>query len=152
MLAHRQLRAGIAAASAIATTACQTYTRVPRAQLEPGGEVQVELTDRGAQQLAYQLGPRVALVEGRIRERDRTSVLVSVTQITRYGAQEESWPGDTIRLTDETAASMRVRRVSRGRSLLLAGAIVAGAALAAATGGAGSAVGSGTAPPPSGGK
>jgi len=108
----------------------------------------VSLNDAGSDELARYLGPSVFLVRGRYLGPSESGLLVSVSAVETKRGDEVSWKGETVTLPTDFITSLEVRRLSKGRSLLLAGM---GAGGLVATTLAFSLLGGGTAPGPGGG-
>ncbi len=130
---------------------CYNYNPLTTPSPEPGTYVAVSLNDAGSDELARYLGPSVFLVRGRYlgpSEGSEGGLLVSVSAVETKRGDELSWKGETVALPTDFITSLEVRRLSKGRSLLLAG-IGAGGLVATTV--AFSLLGGGTAPGPGGG-
>ena len=129
---------------------CYNYNPLTTPSPVPGTYVAVTLNDAGSDELARYLGPNVFLVRGRYlgpSEGER-GLLLSVSAVETKRGEELSWKGETVALPTDVITSLEVRRLSKGRSLLLAGM---GAGGLVATTIAFSLLGGGTAPGPGGG-
>jgi hypothetical protein len=93
----------------------------------------VQLTDRGTADLAHLLGPSVGAVEGRVLAADDSALTLAVLLTRRRDGVESFWRGERVTVARGQVAWLGTRSLARGRSALLAGAVVAGAALAAGT-------------------
>ena len=113
------------------TGACYNYNPLTNPSPEPGSYVAVTLTDSGSQELARYLGPNVFVVRGRYLGDSDRGLLVSVASVELKRGNELSWEGETVALPNGTIASLDVRRLAKGRSILLAGVSAGG--LVAAT-------------------
>jgi len=130
---YRRLRAGTAAALVLTSMACRSYVPVVPHQLAPGSTARVSLTDRGSVELASSLGPRGDLVEGRVVESDDSALVLAVSTVVRTNGVEESWRGERLAVPQSYVAEATMPKLSRVRSVLLAGGVIAGlAAIAAA--------------------
>ena len=127
MLTIRRTRLGTAslATAALLMTACHTYTPVTTQGVTPGARLQARLTDRGAADLAQYVGPYARIVEGRVTQATDSVLVMSVTELTRANGVEETWRGESVTLNRNSIADLSVPKVSRTRSILLAGGIVA---------------------------
>lgn len=126
------------------TAACHTYTPVAGQSVAPGGTVRVRLTDTGAVAVAPSVGPYARAIEGRVGSVTDSTVVLAVTGLTRANGQDETWRGESVAVPRSGVADMAVPKLSRPRSWLLAGGLMAGAAaLGAVLGGAGQNVGRG---------
>ncbi len=113
------------------TAGCYNYNALTTPSPEPGTYVAVTLTDSGSQELARYLGPNVFVVRGRYLGDSDRGLLLSVASVELKRGNELSWEGETVALPNGTIASLNVRRVAKGRSILLAG--VGAGGLVAAT-------------------
>lgn len=126
-------------AAAVLTVGCYTYTPVDSGRLDPGQPVHVTLTEEGGFRVASAIGPYGTSLDGKVTERDDSSLVMSVTQVTRRTGVEESWRGESVRVPRAAVASVTVQKLSRTKSILMAsGVVVAALGLAAALGGASS--------------
>ena len=127
---------------------CYNYDPLTTPSPDPGTYVAAHLTDGGSEELARYLGPNVFIVRGRYLGPDARGLLVSVSSVETKRGDELSWQGETVALPVDAITSLEVRRLSKGRTLLLAGV---GAGGLVATTVAFSLLGGGTAPGPGGG-
>ncbi|MFL5577613.1 MAG: hypothetical protein ACJ79S_16785 [Gemmatimonadaceae bacterium] len=144
MIQIRRSRLGTASVvvATILSTACHTYVPAPDGSVAPGAVVLVRLTDRGAADVTSSVGPYARTIEGRLNSLTDSAVVVSVNEVTRANGGEETWRGETVSVQRNGVAELAVPKVSRSRSALLAGGLLAGiVALGVAFGGAGSSVG-----------
>lgn len=131
--------------------ACQVYTPVVVSPATAGTEVRVTLSDQGTASLGNSLGYGAKFVEGRLTTLTDSTVGVAVTQVTRISGIDETWKGEAVTVPRSGITTIERRETSVTRSLLVAGAVVGGALLAARAG-TGSQVGSPGGGPPSTGK
>jgi hypothetical protein len=108
------------------STACYSYNPLTTPSPEPGSSVAVRLTDAGSQELAPYLGPTVFVVRGRYLGDSAGGIVVSVTSVELQRGDELSWAGERVTLANSQIASLDVRRLAKGRSLLLAGVSAGG--------------------------
>ena len=145
------MRVALAIAVWFGAAGCYNYVPLETPAPQPDTPIAVVLTDAGSQELTRYLGPNVAVVRGRLLSHDEAALAVSVTSAeTRYG-DLFTWRGETVTLPARLVASVRERRLAKGRSLLLAGASLAAlTATSAAFGliGGGSGPGRGGGPAP----
>ena len=132
--------------------ACHSYAPITPDAAPAHVPVRVALTDRGSADLAALLGPRTRVVRGHVADRADSAVVLRVTGVQREGSDEEAWRGEPVRVPLAAVASFERETLSRPRSALLAGGVVAVLALAVSALGRGEAVrggpGGGTPPPP----
>ena len=131
------------------TAGCYNYNPLTTPSPDPGTYVAVTLNDAGSDELARYLGPSIFVVRGRYLGPSTEGLLVSVSSVETKRGLGYPWEGETVTLPTDAIASMDVRRLSKGRSLLLAGL---GASGVVATTLAFSLLGGGTSPSPGGGR
>lgn len=150
-LRHRWWRA---VSAVLVATGCYGYVPMSESRLSAGAEVRVHLTPSGAADLAREIGPRVAAVDGRVLDyRPDSGVRVAVTQLRSMGGEQTAWQGDAPLVIPPSAiASIERRQLARGRTLAAStGATAALAAIgvyAVRRAGKGSSTGSPTGPEP----
>ncbi len=138
-------------AALAALSACYQYRVVgPVDEVAPaaGTRVAARLTERGAADLAPQLGSQVTLVEGEVLAADANELRLAVSGVEDNRSVTTEWKGEPVTLPRSYIASLQVRRFSAGATGLFGG-LVAGslAAAYALFGGGGEVVGA----PPGGG-
>ena len=104
------------------TAGCYNYHPLATTSPEPGSYVAATLTDQGSTDLARYLGPGVFLVRGRYLGDSDAGLLVSVSAVELKRGDDVSWAGETITLPPDAVASLEVRHLAKGRTLLLASA------------------------------
>jgi hypothetical protein len=129
---------------------CGCYQSVPVElnRVEPGTKLRVTLTDAGADSLARYLGPGVETVDGKLISSTDANVSLGVTSVAMRSGQDQFWKGETVAIPRSALATVQQRKVNKGRSLILGGALVAALAslrLTGVVGGNGG--GRGTQPP-----
>jgi hypothetical protein len=102
--------------------ACYSYYPLSTATPEPGGEVSVTLTDGGAQALERDLGFDVFLLHARYLSSGESGLVVSVTAVETKGGDLRRWAGETVTVPLADIASVDLRRLAKGRTILLASA------------------------------
>ena len=129
---------------------CYNYAPLRRSELSPSTYLAVTLTEAGSEELARYIGPNILVVRGRYLgpSEGEKGLLVSVSAVETKRGDELSWKGETVALPTDFITSLEVRRLAKGRSLLLAGM---GAGGLVATTLAFSLLGGGNAPGPGGG-
>jgi hypothetical protein len=124
---------------------CYSYLPFTSVDPAPGTAVEVTLTDPGAAELERYLGPNVYILRGRFVRTEVQGLFLSVAAVETRLGDWHSWTGETVSIPTADIASVRVRRLARGRTLLLAAVGVAGVA---ATTAAFTLTGGGPAAPP----
>ena len=126
------MRTSILVFIALVLGACHVYREVPGGPLPPSGtQLAVQLTDSGAVVLAHQVGPAAESIEGSLVHADDRGVTLSVRRVRLRGGLSNDWAGERVTVARELIASVSEKRLSRIRSALFAGGILAGAALGA---------------------
>jgi hypothetical protein len=120
MPTQRFVRRG--ACTALLLAGCTTSASVPPSALAPGTATTAELTPAGQSAVAPMFGQRVVALEGRVVSRGDSLVRIAVTSVRRENGVSESWPSDQVTLPAGAVRSLRVRRLSVGRSVVLGGA------------------------------
>ena len=114
------------------TSACHTYRAIPSGPLPADGTpLALHLTDSGAVVLAREVGPSVEVLEGHLVRADSESITLSVRRVRMRDGLSNAWAGEQVLVSRALIASVSERRLSRVRSLLFAGGLLAGAALGA---------------------
>src|SRR5260221_4030996 len=115
-------RSTVLAAVLCLTAGCYNYNPLTTPSPEPGSYLAVRLNDAGSDELARYLEPSVFVVRGRyLGLSDQGGLLVSVSSVETKRGVGYSWEGETVTLPTDAIASLDVRQLSKGRSLLLAG-------------------------------
>ena len=130
---------------------CYSYVPLATATPDPGTGVELTLTDTGARELERALGTDVFRIRGRYLSTDERSLNLSVTGIETKDGAFKAWAGETIAVPTADVASVDVRRLAKGRSILLASVGAAGVVvttLAFTLSGGGTSQGVGNRPPP----
>ena len=123
-----------------ALTACRSYAPIAVEAAPVDAPVRIALTDRGSADLADVLGPRTRVVHGRVAERADSTVVLHVSSVKREGIDEEQWRGEAVRVPLAAVARVERQSLSRQRSALLAGGVLAVLALAVGVLGGGEAI------------
>jgi hypothetical protein len=132
---------------------CGCYQSVPLAlaNARTGAKLRVSLTDAGSDSLARYLGPGVESVDGKLLQTNENDISLAVTQVTMRSGVEQFWKGETVVLPKYSLATVQERQISKPRTLLLGGAILAAlftVKLSGVGGNAGGRGGNGPPPPP----
>jgi hypothetical protein len=128
---------------------CGCYQSVPieLAKARTGTKLRVSLTDAGSDSLARYLGPGVETVDGKLLETDQNDMSLAVTQVTMRSGVEQFWKGETVVLPKYSLATVQERQISKPRTLLLGGAILAALFTVKLSGVGGGSGGRSTGPP-----
>jgi hypothetical protein len=139
-------------AAVFVVTGCYAYVPAGERTAGEGEEVRVHLTPSGASDLAREIGPRMASVDGRIIQSSSDSGLtLSVSQLRSVRGEPSAWQGDAPLVIPRSAiAALEHRRLARRRTVVAStAATVALAAIGVlAVRGADRGGGTGGGPPP----
>jgi hypothetical protein len=102
------------------TAGCYNYNPLTTPASELGTYLAVTLNDAGSDALARSLGPGMFVVRGRYLGPGDRGLLVSVSSVETKRGIGYPWQGETVTLPTDAIASLDVRQLSKGRSLLLA--------------------------------
>jgi len=115
----------------LAASACTTYTPLRVADMSPGYNVRVSLSDQGAVDLAPKIGSRARQLEGTLTQATDSSVVMSVRRVVREGGGDDTYSDIPLSLPSRDVEKVERSSTSVSRSFLTAGAIVGTALLAA---------------------
>jgi hypothetical protein len=126
--ARKRARAGawvIAGASLLLNTACYSYLPPPRGGAPADGDARIELTADGSAAMQSAIGPRIRIIEGRIRATDANGIAtVDVEQLTSWDGIVVVYAGRGPVLVPRSGiARVDVRTLERKRSWIAAGVI-----------------------------
>ena len=105
----------------VAVAGCYAYLPVSVA-LTPGTYLSADLTESATEELARYLGPGVGTVRGRLVASDQGGLALSVLAVESRRGEIGNWKGETVTLPRWGLAGLSERRLSTGRTVLLAGA------------------------------
>ncbi|HEY1953362.1 MAG TPA: hypothetical protein VGG76_11220 [Gemmatimonadaceae bacterium] len=114
--------------------ACTEYVPVQAggmSAVNPAQQVLVTLTDQGRVDVAPRLGLRAVTLEGLLQSTTDSTVAMTVQKVSRDGGIEDTYAGEQISIPRRDVDAIATSRTSVVRSILLAGAIVAGSFLVA---------------------
>jgi len=131
------------------TAGCYNYNPLTTPSPEVGTYVAVTLTDPGSEKLARSVGPNAFILRGRYLGDSEQGMFLSVSSVETKQGIAQPWEGETVAVPADAVAMMDVRKLSKGRSILLAGLGAGGLVVTTV---AFSLIGSGTAPNPGGGR
>jgi len=117
--------------------ACYNYLPLGRSHLVPSTYVALTLTEAGSEELAPYIGPDVLVVRGRFLTATERGLALSVAGVETRRGEILEWKGETVVVPGEFVRGMEERRVARSKTVLLAGASVAGFLMAYAAFGPG---------------
>jgi hypothetical protein len=148
------MRAGslVCLAAGVSGLGCYNYLPLRRSSLTPSNYVAVTLTESGSEELARYLGPDALVVRGRYLQATERGLALAVESVESRRGDILRWAGETVVVPGEFVRAVEERSVSRSKTVLLAGAAVAGFVVAyqafgpASGGGLGGGGGSGPSP------
>jgi hypothetical protein len=106
--------------------ACYNYLPLSRSHLVPSTYLAVTLTESGSDELAPYIGPNVLVVRGRFLSATERGFAISVAAVENRRGIISEWKGESVVIPGEFVRSVEERRVARSKTVLLAGASVAG--------------------------
>jgi len=117
---------GLMVAAAVLQGGCYNYVPLRRAALSPPACVVVTLTDAGSEQLAPYLGPNVYAVRGRFLSTTDRGLVMAVSAVETRPGDVLEWKGETVVVPGEFVRSVEERHSAASKTVLLAGASLAG--------------------------
>jgi hypothetical protein len=119
-----------------ALQACYAYVPVSSQEAAPatGRYVELQITDRGRVGLGPRFGAGVRQMSGTLVTQQGSDLVLSVDRISNIDGEIAQWSGDTARIDRDFVATMSERRVSAGRTALLALAVGAAVYATASSG------------------
>jgi len=105
---------------------CYNYLPLSRSHLVPSTYLAVTLTESGSEELAPYLGPNVLVVRGRFLSTTERGLALSVAAVENRRGNSFEWKGESVVIPGEFVRRVEERRVARSKTVLLAGASVAG--------------------------
>jgi hypothetical protein len=123
-MSTRRFVAGFVAALQLLSTACYAYTPVNTTP-PAGAQVALEVTDEGRIALSDKIGPGVVRLEGTLAGEEGDELLVYASAVSQVRGYITDLGGVRVRLPKRYVTRMDERRLSRTRSLLVVGGVVA---------------------------
>ena len=115
-------RHAVLAVALLAASGC--YVNQPLdAASEPGTTVVLAVNDRGRVALADSVGESVAQIEGALVSRRDSVYVVRVRAVEFLNGQRHRWTGEPLTIREEHLRDVHARRMSRGRTAVVAGVI-----------------------------
>lgn len=115
----------------LAVAACTSYTPLRVADMSPGYNVRVGLSDQGAVDLAPKIGARARQLEGTLTQASDSMIVMSVRRVVREGGGDDTYNDISMSLPSRDVEGVERSTTSVSRSVLTAGAIVGTALLVA---------------------
>lgn len=104
--------------------ACYSYELVP-ASPAPQARVAMVLNDQGRVEASPQVGSQVMRIEGAMVSTTDSAYLLAVSAVKPITGNWQRWAGEQVSMRRNHVAMMYERRVSKGRTALLGGAVAA---------------------------
>jgi hypothetical protein len=123
-------RAACVVVGAMLQVACYNYLPLRRSSLVPASYLAVTLTDAGSEELARSLGPNPFVIRGRYLSATERGLAISVESVESRRGDLAHWAGETVVVPGEFVRQVEQRTVSPSKTVLLAGAAVAGFVIA----------------------
>lgn len=120
----RRAAAILSVMSVMFTGACYSYVPVTGTPV-PGQELALTVTDRGRVALNERVGPEVDELRGTLVSRSDSSYTLAMKQTVTLRRATSTWTGESLSVSSSLVGSVREKRLSRGRSWLLAGGATA---------------------------
>jgi hypothetical protein len=136
-------RIAVLAAVTFSQLGCYNYAPLRRSELVPATFLAVMLTETGSEELAPYIGPNVLVLRGRFLSASDRGLNLSVAGVENRRGDVVEWKGETVMVPAEFVRSLEERHGATGKTVLLAGAGLAGFFVAYAAFGPGA---SGTTP------
>jgi hypothetical protein len=103
---------------------CYSYLPVQSAPPPVSEKLAVALNDRGRILLGDRLGGNIDRVEGVLVSSDSAGIVMDVSGIKDLRGGSAVWSGERVSIPNDAIMGFRPRKLSKARSLLLAGAVV----------------------------
>ena len=105
---------------------CYRYVPVTATGPVAGTEIAVGINDQGRVALAGQVGPGAHRLRGRLTQATDSLFVISLTSVEYLGAPVAArWAGEALSVSRQYVSDIGERRLSRTRSWLTAGVVVA---------------------------
>lgn len=105
------------------------YRYVPLEAPTPSVPLSATLTDRGSVELSEAVGATAVRIDGRLISVSETAVSLAVAKVSFRNGLANAWQGEPVTVPRAYIATLKERRLSRGRtvafSTLLVGGVVA---------------------------
>jgi len=105
------------------------YSLQPIGGVSPavGSQVGFDITDAGRVALGGTMGPEIDQVEGTLLEATNGDYVLSVSGVKMLRGGHQAWTGERVQIKKEHVSRTYERRFSKGRTLVFAGVLAAGA-------------------------
>lgn len=128
--AWRPMLAQPVVALLLVSSACQRYVPLELTPRALGSDVRLNLSESAATTSFARIGSRIQQAEGRLLYASDSTLAIGVSAVTRTNGVEDAWSGDTVVFQRSQVIDVEQRKISRSRTLLSLGVLVAGGILA----------------------
>ena len=122
---RRRIIAAVCSAALFMQTACYNAVPVEGVVAQPKGVVTININDRGRLLLGAKLGTLLDRLEGHVMRADSTSVDMAVATAVDARNARVNWGGERFVIPREAIGGMTEKKISRKRTFLLIGGIIA---------------------------
>ncbi len=105
---------------------CYNYAPLRRSELVPATYLAVVLTETGSEELAPYIGPNILVLRGRFLSAGDRGFNLSVDGVENKRGDAIAWNGETVMVPASFVRSLEERHGAAGKTILLAGAGLAG--------------------------
>jgi hypothetical protein len=109
---------------------CYSYVQKPLPDVVPNDVIEVSISDAGRLALADRAGSQITRVRGKVASRSDSTLDISVSQVSFINGAPSAWQGQELTLRSQDVTQVAQRTLSRTRTLVVALAIGAVAAVA----------------------
>lgn len=102
---------------------CYSYAPAQTTPPPAPRQVGVVLNDRGRVLLGDRVGPGTSRIDGKVISQQDSSVVLEIYRVTDLRGNSAAWTGERVTIPREAIEGFRERKVSKFKSILLAGAI-----------------------------
>ena len=107
-----------------AAAGCYYYQPLATPDPTPGTYLSATITDTGADHLARTIGPDVRSVRGRLVSSDSARLTLAVMGVSLHHGENITWKGEAVTVNREYLVQLDQRRLAKGRTILIAGALI----------------------------
>lgn len=118
---------GVIVTSSLACVACSAYTSINPGLAPGSGTVRLSLNDAGRSEILAPFGKQLTSVEGDVRSVTDSAITIAVSEVSRSSSDVERYHGEAMTIPSRYIGTIERKHVQVGRSLAIAGALLAGA-------------------------
>jgi len=109
---------------------CHTYSAIAVNALSAGNDVKLAITPDGGDRLRSSVGPRATVIDGTVVRKDGDGWVIAIADVVRDNGVSDLFHNEQIHVPADAVATAQIKRLDTVKSLLVAGAIGLGSALA----------------------